>query len=73
MNEATTTSLAKLNIMLTICQKYFIAKVEQDCVIRWHSIIANKAEMDQLQQYLQNILTEHLQKEHGSLCSHMDT
>ena len=25
--------------------------------------------MDQLQQYLQNILTEHLQNMHGSLCS----
>ena len=32
-----------------------------------------RAVMDQLQQYLQNILTEHLQKEHGSLCTHMDT
>ena len=29
MYETTTTTLAKLNIMLTICQKYFIAKVEQ--------------------------------------------
>ena len=25
--------------------------------------------MDQLQQYIQNILTEHLQNMHGSLCS----
>ena len=29
--------------------------------------------MDQLQQYLENILNEHHQKEYGSLCSHMDT
>ena len=28
-----------------------------------------RAGMDQLQQYLQNILTEHLQNMHGSLCS----
>ena len=72
MYETTTTNLAKLNIMLRICQKYFIAKVEQDWVMLGHSIIA-RAWMDQLQQYLQNILTEHLQKEHGSLCRHMDT
>ena len=30
MKRTTTTSLEKLNIMLTICQEYFIAKVEQD-------------------------------------------
>ena len=42
MYETTTTSLEKLNIMLTICQKYFIAKVEQDWVMLWHSIIAKK-------------------------------
>ena len=58
-----------MNIMLRICQKYFIAKVEQDWVMLWHSIIAKWAGMDQLQQYLQNILTEHLQNMHGSLCS----
>ena len=29
--------------------------------------------MDQLQQYLQNILTEHAQKKHSSHCRHMDT
>ena len=28
-----------------------------------------RAGMDQLRQYLQNILTEHLQNMHGSLCS----
>ena len=37
---STTTSLAKLHIMLRICQKYFIAKVEQEWVMLWHSIIA---------------------------------
>ena len=30
MYGSTTTSLAKMNIMLRICQKYFIANVEQD-------------------------------------------
>ena len=33
MYWSTTTSLAKMNIMLRICQKYFIAKVEQDWVL----------------------------------------
>ena len=66
MYGSSTTSLAKMNIMLRICQKYFIAKVEQDWVMLWHSIIAKKR---QLQQYLQNILTEHHQNMHGSLCS----
>ena len=42
MYGSTTTSLAKVQIMLRICQKYFIAKVEQDWVMLWHSIIANK-------------------------------
>ena len=41
MYETTTTSLAKLNIMLTICQVYFIAKVEQDLDMLGKSIIAN--------------------------------
>ena len=42
MYGSTTISLAKLHIMLRICQKYFIAKVEQYWVMLWHSINANK-------------------------------
>ena len=42
MYGSTTISLAKRHVMLRICQKYFIAKVEQDWVMLWHSIIANK-------------------------------
>ena len=66
---STTISLAKMNIMLRICQKYFIAKVEQDWFMLWHSIIANKGRNGSITTYLQNIITEHLQNMHGSLCS----
>ena len=69
MHGSTTISLAKLHIMLRICQKYFIAKVEQDSVMLWHSIIANNCRNGSIATIATKLLTEHLQNMHGSLCS----
>ena len=69
MYGSTTISLAKMHVMLRICQKYFIEKVEQDWLMLCTLKLQKIAGLDQLQLYLQNILTEHLQNMHGSLCS----
>ena len=69
MYEATRTSLAKLHIMLRICQKYFIAKVEQDWVMLWHSKIAKNCRNRSITTIATKHPTELLQNMHESLWS----
>ena len=69
MYGSTTISLAKMHVMLRICQKYFIAKVEQAWVMLWHSIIANKGRNGSITTISTKYPYWNLQNMHGSLCS----